>query len=297
MKTLRSKRGILLVLALFAILALLLLAAGLGSLEFHEAKQYEREQRSEAISSGISELMEQIASVPLWKQIVFWAGFIIIFLLLSSLLPPEMRKKLLWSIVRLALLFLAVMYLVQNRERFGLLPSTTPEEAGADPIATPETLLPTPTFNAPELPPMLVYLLSVAVLLVVFGLAWFLSRGFAALRAKPAPDADMKEIASAARQSLDELASGHNWEDSIVRCYARMSDAVARGRGLQRADSMTPDEFASHLTRSGLPSQAVMRLTRLFESVRYGARSTNERDRDEATSCLNDILRYCAEAA
>jgi hypothetical protein len=58
---------------------------------------------------------------------------------------------------------------------------------------------------------------------------------------------------------------------------------------------MTPEEFASHLTRSGLPSHAVQRLTRLFESVRYGARTAGDRERDEATSCLSEIVHYCGE--
>ncbi|MEW5940409.1 MAG: DUF4129 domain-containing protein, partial [Chloroflexota bacterium] len=245
---------------------------------------------------GVAALLEQIASVPLWKQIVFWVGAFFIVLLLSSLLSPEMRKKLLWAVFRLGLLFLAVMYLVQNRDRFGLLPNDPLAAGGPEDLTAPETL-PFPSFAAPNLPPALAYLLSLAVLLLTFGLLWLLSRGFAALRARPAPQTALKEIASAARQSLDELASGANWEDAVVRCYARMSDAVSRTRGLRRPDSMTPDEFASHLARSGLPAQAVARLTRLFESVRYGARAADSRERDEASACLNDILRYCGEAA
>ena len=295
MKSQNIGRAILLALSLFAIAALVLLAAGLGSMHFNDPIQYQ-EKQSEAIYFSVAAFIEQIASVPLWKQIVFWLGTLFIVLLVTSLLSPELRKKLLWSVARLALLCLAVFYLVQNRERFGILnfdPVLLGENASAP---APETV-PPPIFIAPDLPPALVYIISVAVLLVTFGLLWFFGRGFASLRTHPAHDAPLDDIAAAARQSLDELSAGTDWEDAIVRCYARMSDVVSRRRGLYREAATTPDEFASHLTRSGLPADSVRRLTHLFESVRYGARPAGDREREEASACLTDILRYCGEAA
>ena len=295
MKQQNAGRVVLLAVSLFAILSLVLLAAGLGSVQFNDPLQYQRE-RSETISVSVAALLDQIAAVPFWKHIVFWIGIFFIVLLLTALLPPELRKKLLWSVVRLALFALAVFYIVQHREGLGILSSESATFGEGVSVPEPETVAP-PDFIAPDLPPMLTYFISVAVLLVTFGLLWFFGRKFASMRTRPPADASLDDIAAAARQSLDELSAGGDWEDAIVRCYARMSEAVSRRRGLVREDAMTPDEFASHLTRSGLPSDSVRRLTRLFESVRYGARSAGDRERDEASDCLTDILRYCGEPA
>ena len=295
MKSQNTGRLVLLIVSLFAILALVLLEAGLGSMRFNEAVQYQRE-RSETIAVSVAALLEQIASVPMWKHIVFWVGIFFIVLLLTALLPPELRKKLLWSVVRLALFALAVFYLVQHRQIFGILNSENAAFGEGVSIPNPQTIAP-PVFTPPDLPPMLTYFISVAILLVTFGLLWLFGKKFASMRIRPPSDSSVDDIAAAARQSLDEMSAGENWENAIVRCYARMSEAVSRSRGLHRGSAMTPGEFASHLTRSGLPADAVRRLTRLFESVRYGGRSAGERERDEASACLSDILRYCGESA
>lgn len=76
-----------------------------------------------------------------------------------------------------------------------------------------------------------------------------------------------------------------------------MSEAVSRKRGLLRSTAMTPSEFARRLERAGLPGEAVGRLTGLFEAVRYGGRTSSQREINEAVSCLTAILHYCGEAA
>ncbi len=58
---------------------------------------------------------------------------------------------------------------------------------------------------------------------------------------------------------------------------------------------MTPAEFATRLENSGLPSDAVRRLTRLFEGVRYGLQKTGPTEINEAVACLTTILQYCGE--
>jgi hypothetical protein len=74
-----------------------------------------------------------------------------------------------------------------------------------------------------------------------------------------------------------------------------MSDVVADKRDMQRKASMTASEFAVRLEQAGLPGDAVRRLTRLFESVRYGGKRSDQKDINEAIACLNTILRYCGE--
>jgi hypothetical protein len=123
---------------------------------------------------------------------------------------------------------------------------------------------------------------------------WLLYRGwtrYAWLNTKKPLD----EIAKIARSSLNDLSSGRNSSDVIINCYLRMSDVVSDKRHLYRATAMTPHEFALHLEQAGLPGDAVKRLTRLFEGVRYGAIKSGPQDINEAISCLRTILHYCGE--
>jgi hypothetical protein len=75
-----------------------------------------------------------------------------------------------------------------------------------------------------------------------------------------------------------------------------MSRVVGERQGLRREYAMTPAEFAVRLENAGLPREPVRRLTRLFESARYGARTSTQDDIDEAVDCLTSILKYCGEA-
>jgi hypothetical protein len=108
-------------------------------------------------------------------------------------------------------------------------------------------------------------------------------------------DKPLEEIARIARSSLDDLTSGRNSSDVIINCYLRMSDVVSDRRQLHREIAMTPHEFAVRLEQAGLPGDAVNRLTRLFEGVRYGDRKSGPKDTNEAVSCLKTILHYCGE--
>ena len=52
----------------------------------------------------------------------------------------------------------------------------------------------------------------------------------------------------------------------------------------------TPREFATHLRKRGMKDEHVDRLTRIFETVRYGGRS-GVGFVDEAIACLESIQR------
>ena len=106
----------------------------------------------------------------------------------------------------------------------------------------------------------------------------------------------LTEIAEIARASLKDIASGQNSNNVIIQCYERMSHVVGAKRGLHREHAMTPTEFASRLERAGVPRGPILRLTRLFESVRYGGHASGQPEIDEAVACLTSILKYCGEA-
>jgi hypothetical protein len=280
---------------LLAILALVLLASGLRDVSFSEPRQFNRAE-SESISFSVAALVEGLAAISRWRQVLFWVGVYLLVLIVTTILSPELRKKLLWAVVRLAILSFAVLYLVQNRERFGFL-NFEPLNL-ADPQIAPATVnLAPPVFSPPDIPAALTYIISVAVILLTIGLLWLFGRGFSALRLRPVKDLSLDDIATVARSSLRDLSAGGDWEDAIVRCYESMTEVVARKRGFNRDAHLTPSEFASHLERSGLPAEAVRRLTRLFESVRYGARTSSPRESAEAADCLREVLHYCGETA
>jgi hypothetical protein len=157
-----------------------------------------------------------------------------------------------------------------------------------------DSLTPVPIFEPPEVSPVVSYMISFAFALIFLMVVWVLYRGwqrYTLLHAKNPLD----EIARIARASLDDLTSGRNSSDVIINCYLRMSDVVAEKRQLRRAEAMTPHEFALRLEHAGLPGDAVTRLTRLFEGVRYGDRRSGPKDVNEAVHCLKSILNYCGE--
>ncbi len=295
MKSLLNRRVVLIALSVLAVLALVALAADLREVRFKEPRLLSHMQ-SESIQVSVRDLFEQIAAVPLWKLIVFWGIILLIVLILASLLSSELRKRILRSFIRLALFSIAILFLMKYGDRFGLFDAQMPPASEAQQSTTTENV-PPPVFTPPTIPPVATYLITVAVILGTAGMFWLLGRGLANMRVRPTEGPSLEEIAAAARRSLDELSGGADWEDAIVRCYARMAQTVARSRGLLREDSVTPAEFAYRLELAGLPADPIHRLTRLFESVRYGARSTGTRESDEAVACLTDILHACGEAA
>jgi hypothetical protein len=106
----------------------------------------------------------------------------------------------------------------------------------------------------------------------------------------------LEELAEITRDSLRDLSLRNaSYHDTIIQCYERMSRAVGVKRGLSREISMTPSEFVTRLEKAGLPHESVNRLTQLFETVRYGSQISEQREVDEAISCLTTILKYCGE--
>ena len=112
----------------------------------------------------------------------------------------------------------------------------------------------------------------------------------------PVTVSPIQKLAGIARSSLRDLSAGRNSTDVIMDCYYRMSAVVLDKKNIDRSASMTPSEFAAQLEQAGLPSDAVRRLTRLFESVRYGRHKSDPVAANEAVTCLTTIVHYCSEA-
>jgi hypothetical protein len=97
---------------------------------------------------------------------------------------------------------------------------------------------------------------------------------------------ERRPLAAAVDDSLDDLLEDVDARRAIIRCYRRFEDALARSR-VPRAPWQTPLEFMRDaLARLPLPSDAVERLTRLFERARFGNEPLAPADRDIAWGAL-----------
>ncbi|MGZ9166715.1 MAG: DUF4129 domain-containing protein, partial [Anaerolineales bacterium] len=210
------------------------------------------------------------------------------------LLSPEMRKRLFRILIRVAFTYWALYYVfTHDGEVLGQL-GLALNLARNDQAAGGLENLPPPVFEPPQETAWVSYLVSVVVILLLVFLAWRLRRFWREFAGQGASKS-LSELARVTRSSLRDLSSGRDSTDVIMNCYFRMGDVVADKRKLQRGAAMTPAEFAIRLEYAGLPGDAVKKLTRLFESVRYGGNRSGPTEVNEAVACLTTILHYCGE--
>ena len=210
------------------------------------------------------------------------AGFLVLFTLLLAMLSPEERKRLIKTILRVGLTVWAIYYALTKFRPEGVFGTEVegaaleqgPEVVGASP----------PPYTPLTVPPWLIYTASLLTVLFFAGIGFWLYRIL-----RP-PKHQFQDLAHAARSALKDLSAGRDWDDTVIRCYVRMSEALDQERGLHRQQAITPQEFASRLEQAGLPSDPIRRLTRLFEKARYGEQKSSREDVNEAVTCLTAIL-------
>ncbi len=286
-------------LAFLALGALVLLVGAIKTMNFHPAQRIgASDSTAGSIDlSTVAVLLTDAAEVPFWRQVTFWGGLFLIVLLIGTLLSPELRKKLIKAFIRFASFTIIFLYLIKNNPDIltGLL-LKFPVLGEPGNVSAGQGIAP-PVFQPPQIPSLLSFLVTFSLILLGVVLIWVINRWWVRQKGSLLARPPLKDIADIARLSLKNLEAGQDSNDTIIQCYDRMSNIVNAKRGLQREYSTTPTEFASHLERAGLPREPVARLTRLFESVRYGFRATGPREIDEARTCLASIIKYCGEAS
>ena len=287
-----KRKGWILLFSLLALAALAMLASSLHDVHFEPGRPAASVELPKITSLQPS--TENIVATPLWKVILVWVMFLICIVLFFYLLPPEVRKRVLLQAIRFALTAIAIIFALRNQIiDLPILHSDQTAQGNSPLVDGPSNVNP-PVFQPPALPWWMIYLISIGVTFALLVLAWAAYRFWKRLRDRQTSSLDA--IARVARASLNDLAAGHDWGDVIIESYVHMSEAVSTRRGLARTTAMTPREFAARLERAGLPANAVSRLTRLFESVRYGAHQSSQEDVNEAVACLNSILQACGAA-
>lgn len=291
MRSLFENKRLILVLAALALVALTVLALSLNEVPFRQAQRFGRSE-TEGARINPQEVINAWVEVPWWQQVGIWILLLVLVILVGYMLSPELRKLLIRRFIRMALTFWGIYYILKNyRYLIPALNLPAPESVPGQ--GNNGTSVDSAVFVPSQISPAFSYLISFAFALLLLVTIWAIYRGwqkYIALANKP-----LNEIARIARSSLHDLSSGRDSSDVIINCYLRMSDVVSNKRQLHRSVAMTPHEFALRLEQAGLPGDAVSRLTRLFEAVRYGDRKSSSKDVNEAVNCLTTILHYCGE--
>jgi len=129
---------------------------------------------------------------------------------------------------------------------------------------------------------------GIGVALVVGGGLWLLWRSRRSPESHP-----LQQVAEQARHAIGAIQSGADVRNVVLRCYFEMSRVLSEEKGLMRQSTMTPREFERSLAAVGLPQPAVQRLTRLFEGVRYGDKTADGDEEEQAILSLTAIVDAC----
>jgi hypothetical protein len=290
MKALSQNKILVALLALAGVIAIGALASGIQEMKFRDPDPYYFEWPL-AAGSSFKEVVKQVEALPIEQIIVFWAVILVLTLIIVMAIDPKYRWKILKAVIRAAIFFITLTWALK-----AIAKKMDPALLAGDAITQNSTTnlinANLPTYTPPAEIPWVSYLASLAITLGIAFLGWKLWN----LGTRPNSNTVRKNIANIARNTLDQIADGRDFGDTVTNCYVRMTDAVKDVRGLERQEGMTPTEFASRLEAAGLPGEPVRRLTQLFEAVRYGAKKPDEVETRNAINCLNDIIAACGAA-
>lgn len=282
----RKRQGLLLLLGL-AIVALVVLAAGLPDLSFRPGRPLPRfAQEGGEVGSFFSLPGTEFFAYLLTALYVL--GILLLpVAIIYVIISPEARKRVVRSL-GLLLWLVALFLLMRARPELFQELQLQPFEA-----PSPGDVGVGPAEFVANFPPWLVVTtaLGLAGLIVagLVGVAWVLWR-----RSHP-PLTPLDQLAQEAQRAVDALRAGADVKNTVIRCYMEMSRVLDEQRGLRRAEAATPREFEQQLKEAGLPEAQIGQLTRLFEAARYGAKVADAGQERQAIACLAGIVQACEE--
>jgi hypothetical protein len=209
--------------------------------------------------------------------ILYWPLLIVgIFFFITS---PDARRRVLRNVIILTAMYFSFYLLFRNWQGINLPDLQRPSGSPGG-----ESLFGELVVYAGSPPNWLVYLVSFVLFGILMGFVWRIARRFRR------PETALDLLVDGAKNALEELSSGADLKDTVIRCYYQMSQIMSARRGLKRQTAMTPREFERSLREAGFRIGHVHRLTRLFEQVRYGGRVPSAQDEREAVECLAAIV-------
>ncbi len=282
--TKRKKIETILILGL-AIGAVVLLAGGLSQLQLLPGHPFSLPESQATAEAQIASSPHRFELSDFWKTVIAITVWLLFPLsLLYVILSREARKRILRDILWVASTMFMIYLIIRVLQPLVSLPQLG-EMGEAGSVAPGEGSLEMGEFVS-HTPPWLVFAISVGLIALALGLLWYLWQ-----RSHRPPESPLKLLAQEAQQAVNELRAGQDLTDTVLRCYREMSRILSERRGLRRHRAMTPREFEHYLEQTGLRSEHIQRLTRLFEGVRYGAKTTSEREEGEAMLCLEAIAQ------
>jgi uncharacterized membrane protein len=269
-----------------AVVAMVLLSAGLSELELFSGRPFslgrELPAWGEGGTVGGGDILMILLRVFLILAFVLFP-FSIIYLIVS----PEARKRVLARLALLLLLFIFYylwMHLRPNLWSEGAQSLDKGLEIFPPASTAPVEFMPNP-------PPWLTLAASLGLALLIVamlvGVLWLL------LRHRRRSEGTVKRLAQEAQDALDALLTGADLKNTVMRCYFEMARTLDEQRGIKRHTDMTPREFERRLEAAGLPGEPIRKLTWLFEEVRYGTRVPSGGEERQAISCLAAIVEAC----
>jgi hypothetical protein len=234
------------------------------------------------------------------SQLFVILAFIVLSSILFFIVTLNRRKRefTILALLALFILFISIQPKTSKEDKSGASQEAIPLVAIED-LAEPESLPATSKsveFTPPQISSFFLYLVSFLAIISLMFIVLIIYR-WQTPYTLSTDTRSLEEIGEAARLALNDLAAGSDERDAVIACYVRMSDIVMRSKSIERGASRTATEFAARLEESGLPGSSVQRLTRLFETVRYGSHASNRIDAEEARECLAEIAIYCGETA
>jgi hypothetical protein len=151
----------------------------------------------------------------------------------------------------------------------------------ADAVETEELAVPV----VEEIPLWATFVVTTAVAAIGF---FLLLRGYRAWQDRRGRLATLRELALQAEIAAKELEHGADLRDIVIRCYTEMKLILSRTTGIKDSAAITPREFASLLSDAGIKDKHIVKLTALFEEVRYGGKESAVR-RTDALACLDAL--------
>lgn len=215
MKSLFEKKPLVLILAILALGALTVLSVSLRNVSFEEAQPIGRDDSIDPFSlAPLDEMFDSLRGEESRSQIILLVVTLaVLATLIGILMTPEMRKRFLQIVLRVALTILTI-YFILNRYPNELSPFEINPVGGAlggpdeNPLAD---IPPPPVFTPPEETPLLSYLIGVLIVLLAVFLMWKLYRFWQ--EHNPSGGRSLQEIAKVARTSLRDLSDGRESTD------------------------------------------------------------------------------------
>lgn len=285
----RSGRVWALVFVLIALIALILLSSGLSELEFSYGEPFSIPREAEAEGGGLELPTFRGGYVRIILYIFAGLQILLPLALIYFLISPEARRRVIRTLFSL-LWIVALYFLIRSGVNTFSPPETTPPNALplGEALSTDVEF----TYSAPQwLVTMVTIGLAISIATLVVGIAFYIRRRF---QRKTSP---LEQLAQEAQEAIDAIQAGADLKNTVIRCYHEMSLILLEQRGLKRAAAMTPREFERELEDSGLPSEQVRVLTRLFEMVRYGTKVPDEEEEILAIESLSAIVSSIRSSA